>query len=61
MQAVEENYLKLREIAERLQVSDRTVTRWIKDGKLRAYKFANEYRITETDLKDFLERHRIGG
>ncbi len=58
MLAVDETYLKLHEIAERLQVSDRTVTRWIKSGELPAYKFANEYRITETDLKAFLEKHR---
>jgi hypothetical protein len=32
--------------------------RWIKDEDLNACKFANEYRITESDLKEFLERRR---
>ena len=58
MLQVDERYLTLREVAEKLKVSRRTVYRWIKDGDLNAYKFANEYRITERDLKDFLERRR---
>lgn len=61
MEVVEERYLRLPEIAQRLDVHPRTVTRWIQDGKLVAYKFGNEYRIAESDLKDFLERHRTGG
>ncbi len=59
MLQVDERYLTLREVAERLKVSRRTVYRWIKDGDLNAYKFANEYRITESDLKDFLEARRV--
>ena len=58
MLQVDERYLTLREVAERLKVSRRTVYRWIKDEDLNAYKFANEYRITERDVKDFLERRR---
>ena len=58
MLKVDERYLTLSEIAERLKVSRRTVYRWVKDGDLNAYKFANEYRITESDLKDFLEHRR---
>lgn len=58
MLQVDERYLTLPEIAERLKVSRRTVYRWIKDEDLNAYKFANEYRITEADLRDFLERRR---
>jgi excisionase family DNA binding protein len=58
MLQVDERYLTLPEVAERLKVSRRTVYRWVKDEDLNAYKFANEYRITESDLKDFLERRR---
>ncbi|HEV3477591.1 MAG TPA: helix-turn-helix domain-containing protein [Rubrobacteraceae bacterium] len=58
MLKVDERYLTLREVAETLKVSRRTVYRWIKDEDLNAYKFANEYRITESDLKDFLGRRR---
>jgi excisionase family DNA binding protein len=59
MLKVDERYLTLPEVAERLKVSRRTVYRWIKAGELSAYKFANEYRITESDLKDFLEARRV--
>ncbi len=58
MLKVDERYVTLPEVAERLKVSRRTVYRWIKNGDLNAYKFANEYRITERDIKDFLERRR---
>jgi len=58
MLQVDERYLTLPELAERLQVSRRTVYRWIKDGSLNAYQLGREYRITESDLKDFLQRRR---
>jgi excisionase family DNA binding protein len=59
MLKVDERFLTLPEVAEHLKVSRRTVYRWIKAGELSAYKFANEYRITESDLKDFLEARRF--
>jgi excisionase family DNA binding protein len=59
MLKVDERYLTLPEVAERLQVSRRTVYRWIKAGDLDAYQFGREYRITESALKDFLEAHRF--
>jgi excisionase family DNA binding protein len=58
MLEVDERYLTLPEVAERLKVSRRTVYRWIKAEDLNAYKFANEYRITERDIEDFLQRRR---
>jgi excisionase family DNA binding protein len=58
MDALEERYTPLPAVAERLSVSHRTVYRWIKSDDLNAYKFANEYRIAESALQDFLERHR---
>ncbi len=58
MPKVDERYLTLPEVAERLKVSRRTIYRWIKSGDLNAYQFGREYRITESALKDFLEAHR---
>jgi excisionase family DNA binding protein len=58
MLMVDERYLTLPEVAERLKVSRRTIYRWIKNGDLDAYQFGREYRITESALKDFLEAHR---
>src|SRR5215212_10351554 len=53
----EEQFYSLDQVAERLQVSDQTVRRWIKSGKLAAYKPGREYRITPSDLDAFLESY----
>jgi len=59
MLKVDERYLTLPEVAERLKVSRRTIYRWIKNGELNAYQFGREYRITEGALKQFLEAHQF--
>jgi len=43
------------EVAERLLVDPQTVRRWIKSGKLKAFKPGREYRILSHDLDAFLE------
>ena len=58
MLKVDERYTTLPEVAEQLKVSRQTVYRWIKGGELRAIKFANEYRISESDLREFIGRHQ---
>jgi excisionase family DNA binding protein len=55
---MEETYYTVPEVAETLKVSHMTVYRWIKDGKLVAYKLGGEFRITERDLEQFLEARR---
>jgi excisionase family DNA binding protein len=59
MLAAEDRFLSLEDVAERLQVSDRTVRRWVKDGKLDAYKPGREWRIRPSDLEDFLESRKV--
>ena len=39
-------------------VSDQTVRRWIKAGKLVAYKPGKEFRVSEGDLEQFLQSRR---
>jgi acetyl-CoA synthetase len=58
MQLVEEDYYTLQDIADRLKVSYRTVYRWVRAGKLPAYKFGQDWRVKESDLRDFVEAHR---
>jgi excisionase family DNA binding protein len=58
MHAVEETYYTLPEIAEKLRVSRRTVYRWVQARELPAYKLGGEFRVTERDLKHFLEARR---
>jgi acetyl-CoA synthetase len=61
MQAVEEAYYTLQEIADRLKVSYRTVYRWVRSGRLAAYKFGQDWRVSESDLRAFIESHRVKG
>jgi excisionase family DNA binding protein len=58
MQQVDEQLYTPQEVADYLKVDVRTVYRWLRDGELNALRFRREYRISETDLRDFLERHR---
>ena len=59
MWTVEEAYFTVEEVAGRLKVSHMTVYRWIKAGKLAAYKIGGEFRITERDIERFLEARRL--
>jgi excisionase family DNA binding protein len=51
----EGRFESVEEVAERLLVDVQTVRRWIKSGKLKAYKPGREYRILSSDLDEFLE------
>lgn len=52
--------LTLAEAAERLRVSEKTLTRWIRSGALAAHKVGRQWRISETDLAHFLKAHWTG-
>jgi excisionase family DNA binding protein len=54
----EQRFYTLSEVARLLEVSEQSVRRWIKAGELVAYKPKKEYRIAETDLRQFLEGRR---
>ncbi len=43
-------YLKVREVAERLRCDRRAILRLIHDGRLRAIKLTQAYRIPEPEL-----------
>jgi len=42
-------------IARRLDVSEKTVRRLIRRGELRAYRIGRQFRVSEQDLRNFLE------
>lgn len=48
-------YYTIKEVAEILKVAYLTVYRWVKDGKIEAYKLGKEYRIKKTDIEKFVE------
>ena len=43
------------QVAERLQLHERTVTSWLRHGYLRGFKLGKEWRISPDDLWAFLE------
>jgi excisionase family DNA binding protein len=56
---MEDRHLSLSEVAGLMGVSERTVRRWIKSGKLRAYKPGRDYRIPESAVREFVEDSEI--
>ena len=53
--------LRVGDVAERLNVSERTVFRWLKHGGLTAHRFGRTLRISEADLEHFLDAAKITG
>jgi excisionase family DNA binding protein len=54
---VEEKLLTPAQVGDRLQIHERTVTRWLRDGFLRGFKLGKEWRIAPADLNTFMENH----
>ena len=51
--------LTTKDVAERLNVTTRTVRNLIECGKLKAYKIMKDYRIEEKDLQEFINNSKI--
>jgi excisionase family DNA binding protein len=56
---MEERYLSLAEACEVLGKSERTLYRWIKSGKLKAYKPGRDYEIPESAIRQMRERSEV--
>ena len=55
-----EKDLTVDDVAAHFGRSPQTVCRWIRNGRLEAYKFfGNEYRITESAVEEFQSRERL--
>lgn len=52
---IEDKLLTPPQVAERLQVNERTVTQWLRKGHLRGFKIGKEWRVAQKDLEAFLE------
>jgi excisionase family DNA binding protein len=50
--------LTIDQTAEHLQVSTKTVRRWLKTGDLIAHRFGRQWRISESDLQVFIRMRR---
>ncbi len=54
---IEDTLLTPGQVAERLQLQERTVTRWLRTGYLRGFKLGKEWRVSSADLRSFMEKH----
>ena len=53
--------LTLKEAAEILKLSERTIRRYIEEGEIKAIKLRGAVRIEERDLEEFINRRKEGG
>jgi excisionase family DNA binding protein len=51
-------FYTIAEVADLLAVSARSVRRWVATEELLAHKFGRQVRISETDLRTFIDRPR---
>jgi excisionase family DNA binding protein len=51
-------WYKVKDVANRLNVDERTVRRWIDSGKLRHHRLGRAIRVSEEDLLAFERRCR---
>ena len=52
--------LTIPQTADVLQVSEKTVRRWIDSGELVAHKIGRQWRISDADLDTFIKMRRMG-
>ena len=56
---MEERHLSLSEAAEALDISERTAYRWVKSGKLKAFKPGRDYWIPESAIREVVEGSEV--
>ncbi len=54
-----EPYMTLKETADMLMLSTVTVSRLIKCGKLEAYRFGGQFRITPQSLRQYIDSQKV--
>jgi len=52
----QKEFYLVEELAKKLRVCNMTIYRYIKAGKIKAYKIGKEFRIEEQEFNNFLER-----
>jgi nitrogen PTS system EIIA component len=51
--------LKLKDVAELLNLSETTIRRWLKDGKIPAYQLNHQYRFDRGEIEDWMMRCKL--
>lgn len=52
-------FYTLQEVADLLKVQYLTIFRWVKGGKLSAYKFGKQYRVSAETLQHFIDSAKV--
>lgn len=52
--------LKIKDVAELLNVSETTIRRWLVDGRIPAYRINHQYRFNRLEIEDWVLSHKLG-
>lgn len=55
----DERYYTIDEVADMLKVVYMTVYRWIKQGKLKAFRVGKKYMIKKSDIENLIEKSKV--
>ncbi|HFJ9245023.1 TPA: helix-turn-helix domain-containing protein [Bacillus cereus] len=58
MNLLSEQFYTIKEVAQHLKVSERTIHNWIKEGHLGSYKVGRLTRISKEQLDDYLQKDK---
>lgn len=53
----EDRFYTSEELASKLKVNVMTIYRYIKSGKIKAYKLGKEFRVEHSEFEAFLKKH----
>lgn len=52
--------LKIKDVADLLNVSETTIRRWLSDGKIPAYRINHQYRFSRFEIEDWVVNQKLG-
>ena len=52
--------LKIKDVADLLNVSETTIRRWLVEGKIPAYRLNHQYRFSRTEIETWVMNQRLG-
>lgn len=52
--------LKIKDVADLLNVSETTIRRWLSDGKIPAYRINHQYRFSRLEIEDWVMAQKLG-
>ncbi|MCH9627222.1 MAG: hypothetical protein S4CHLAM2_08570 [Chlamydiales bacterium] len=53
--------LKIRDVAELLNISETTVKKWLAEGKIPSYRIDRQYRFSRSEIEDWLMQQKLDG